>query len=103
MVILMVEVPRLWAGLQGRDRLLLGTAAVWAANRSCRGREGEWRPGSRGGLSSAHLPPACTDSCAGNLSGALGFDVKPLQPCHFCIHPLPPTVSSITEKKWSLQ
>lgn len=34
MVILTVEVPHPWAGLQGRDPLLQGATAVWAANRS---------------------------------------------------------------------
>lgn len=29
--------------------------------------------------------------------------MDPLQTCHFYIHPLPPTTSSITAEKWSLQ
>lgn len=105
MVILTVEAPRPWAGLQGRDRPLRGAAAVWAASPSAAGEEkgsGD-RGAGEGCCQLISLARPRTDSCAGNLSGALGFDVKPLQPCHFCIHPLPPTMSSITEKKWSLK
>ena len=56
-----------------------------------------------GRILSADPLSSLAGSCPGWLSVAGDFDVNPLQSCHFCIHPLPPTMSSIMEKKWSLK